>query len=151
MEEDEKEQRNELAVVARDVLNRNLGPSKRPKCADEVGGLSILPPLRALARPAIVYGKVFCRYITKYKCGCGRCWHGMALKIQNIAPSGPGSLPDEYFHDCRNCTENDAVLHIGELELGQRIIAPCVSALQGGPSLRHGLMRVGFQPEASVP
>ena len=29
------------------------------------------------------------------------------------------------------------------LELGQRVIAPFVSALQGGPSLRHGLMRVG--------
>jgi hypothetical protein len=129
----------------------HVGSSKRPKCAEEVGGLPILPPLRALARHAIVHGKVFCRYSGKYKCGCRRCWHGIALKIQNIAPSDPGALSDEYFHDCRICTENDAVLHIGELELGQRVIAPFVSALQGGPSLRHGLMRVGVQPEASLP
>lgn len=78
-------------AAKRDVLNRNLlhvGSSQRQKCAEEVGGLPILQPLRALARHAIVHGKVFCRYSGKYKCGCGRCWHGMALKIRLSSDRG---------------------------------------------------------------
>ena len=98
MEEDEKEQRNELACcsstrrIEQKSAARGLLETAKVRRGGRRSANIAAPSGSGPARNCLWKGILLCRYNGKYKCGCGRCWHGMALKIQNIAPSDPGTV-----------------------------------------------------------
>ena len=62
-----------------------------------------------LSKHKAFFNIIMCKMSGKYKCGCGRWFNAMALKIQNKAPTDGGAFPPYTFPDCMNCKDNSRV------------------------------------------